>query len=182
MGFQTGSGQSDDRLWVTKFIGINDDSNLDSYLSELINYSTNDDRAFALCESHSNNGIVIVGFANNQNMLVLHLDNNLQTVNSLDLGVGILYDIQQTADQGYIVVGKHVNINGSDNVYIAKLSSGLDLEWEQSFGGDLNEGAYSVISLSDGYAIAGYTFSYVDPIKNSDMFFLKVDLSGNRVF
>ena len=182
VGFQTGSGQSDDRLWVTKFIGINDDSNLDSYLSELINYSTNDDRAFALCESHSNNGIVIVGFANNQNMLVLHLDNNLQTVNSLDLGVGILYDIQQTADQGYIVVGKHVNINGSDNVYIAKLSSGLDLEWEQSFGGDLNEGAYSVISLSDGYAIAGYTFSFVDSIKNSDMFFLKVDLSGNRVF
>ena len=115
-------------------------------------------------------------------MLVLHLDNNLQTVNSLDLGVGILYDIQQTADQGYIVVGKHVNINGSDNVYIAKLSSGLDLEWEQSFGGDLNEGAYSVISLSDGYAIAGYTFSFVDSIKNSDMFFLKVDLSGNRVF
>ena len=58
----------------------------------------------------------------------------------------------------------------------------LDLEWEQSFGGDLNEGAFSVVSLSDGYAIAGYTFSFVDSIKNSDMFFLKVDLSGNRVF
>ena len=181
-GFKTGSGMSDDSFWIYKFVGIQDNSSLDFETSKLINYSLNDDRAFAICESLSDNGVVIAGYSNNQNMLVLHLDNNLQTINSLNLGNGILYDIQQTADQGYIVAGKHNSSNGSDNVYIAKLSSGLNLEWEQSFGGNLNEGAFSVVSLSDGYAIAGYTFSFVDSIKNSDMFFLKVDFSGNRVF
>lgn len=180
-GFKTNLGMSDDKLWIYKFEGIQNDSFLDSEKSTVINYTLNDDRAFAICKSLSDNGVVIAGYSNNQNMLVLHLDNNLQTINSLNLGNGILYDIQQTADQGYIVAGKHNSSNGSDNVYIAKLSSGLNLEWEQSFGGNLNEGAFSVVSLSDGYAIAGYTFSFVDSIKNSDMFFLKVDLQGNRV-
>jgi hypothetical protein len=182
VGFQTSAYQSDDRLWETKFVGVVNDNTIDSEVSEIINYSINDDRAFALCESLSNNGIVMVGYANNQNMLVLHLDNSLQTVNSLDLGVGILYDIQQTTDQEYIVVGKHVSSNGSDNVYIAKLSSNLSIVWEKSFGGNLNDGAYSVVSLTDGYAIAGYTNSFVNFNQKSDIFLLKVDLSGNRIF
>ncbi|MFA6324974.1 MAG: T9SS type A sorting domain-containing protein [Candidatus Paceibacterota bacterium] len=73
------------------------------------------------------------------------------------------YSIQQTVDDGYIVVGHSSSSDGdllfnhglSDD-WIVKLSSNGDIEWQKILGGTYTEEAYSAEQTTDGgYIIAG---------------------------
>lgn len=77
------------------------------------------------------------------------------------------FSIIQTSDGGYAIAG-HTTSTGGDvsgnhggwDVWVLKLSSAGNLEWQKSLGGSGNDMAYSVIQTSDGgYAIAGSTTS-----------------------
>lgn len=106
-------------------------------------------------------------------------------------GSDIAWNIQQTNDGGYIVVGHSDSSdgdvggnNGLDDFWILKLSSNGNIEWEQNYGGSDNDRAYSVQQTTDGgYIVAGSSFSsdgdVSDNYGNEDFWVLKLDALGN---
>ncbi|WP_333600404.1 T9SS type A sorting domain-containing protein [Flavobacterium sp.] len=87
------------------------------------------------------------------------------------IGVDDAYDIKQTADGGYVVVGNSYSssfnsdvtnpIGGSD-VWLVKLDGNGNIEWQKSYGGEGDDVGMRVSQTSDGgYVIGGYTFSNI---------------------
>ncbi|HRO41451.1 MAG TPA: T9SS type A sorting domain-containing protein [Flavipsychrobacter sp.] len=76
-------------------------------------------------------------------------------------------DIQQTADGGYIVVGKAHSSNGDvsgmkglGDMWIVKLNNTGNIQWQKCLGGSSLDIANAVQQTTDsGYIIAGYTYS-----------------------
>lgn len=94
------------------------------------------------------------------------------------------YDVIQTADLGYIVVGYTESFGAGDkDVWILKLLSNGNLDWERTYGGsdsvNLGEEAYSVFETSDGgYILSGMATSFtVDD--NPDCWILKLNSDGS---
>jgi len=90
----------------------------------------------------------------------------------------ICESIIQTSDGGYIAAGQSwLNIIDG-NVYIIKLDSSGNKQWDKSIGGGLEDGAYDIRQTSDnGYVIAGYTRSNGDG--SYDVYVIKTDSNGN---
>ncbi|MEF8810506.1 MAG: choice-of-anchor U domain-containing protein [Bacteroidales bacterium] len=100
------------------------------------------------------------------------------------------FDIQQTKDGGYVVVGYRNNrtLSGGRDGYVLKLNATGDIEWQKYYTWELEhvEGEdifYSVIQTPDnGYALTGV---YVDRAGtggthvDSDFWTLKLDSLGN---
>lgn len=76
-------------------------------------------------------------------------------------------DIKQTSDGGFILVGATNSIDGditssygNSDVWVVKLDVLGNIQWQKTYGGSLNEEAFSIIQTSDGgYIFAGYTRS-----------------------
>jgi len=101
---------------------------------------------------------------------VVKLDNNGSVEWQKCLGGSFeehVYSIQQTSDGGYIVVGEtwsndgDVSGNhGTADMWVVKLSSDGDIEWQKCLGGIGWDTAYSVIQTNDGgYVVVGDTSS-----------------------
>lgn len=81
--------------------------------------------------------------------------------------VDIAYDIRQTSDGGYIVAGYTISNDGDvtgnhgfEDYWIVKLNSTGTLQWQKTFGGSMDERAYSIQQTTDGgYVAGGYTKS-----------------------
>lgn len=99
-------------------------------------------------------------------------------------GIELATSIQQTADNGYIVVGtatsndgdvsgNHFDLNSmynSDDYWIVKLSSKGELEWQKSLGGSSWDHANSIQQTKDsGYIIAGFTYSNDGDVSGNHM-------------
>lgn len=77
------------------------------------------------------------------------------------------YDVIQTEDNGYIIVGSSdsndVDINGNKGSYdfwVIKISDSGNLVWEKSFGGSEIDEAWAIVNSGDGnYLIVGDTRS-----------------------
>ena len=77
------------------------------------------------------------------------------------------YSVQQTTDGGYVVVGTTSSNNfdvtghyGSSDIWVVKLSSLGNIEWQKTYGGSSVEEGFSIQQTTDGgYIIAGITFS-----------------------
>ena len=70
--------------------------------------------------------------------------------------------------------------NGSD-ISMIKLDSSGNQEWGKIFSGDEDDIPHEVHQTSDGgYMIVGATYSY--GAGNSDLFLIKTDSEGNRIF
>ena len=73
--------------------------------------------------------------------------------------------IQQTVDGGYIVAGSASSFGagGSDfgDIWVIKLSSEGDIEWQKTYGGIEEDGASSIqLTMDGGYIVAGWTNSF----------------------
>src|SRR3989338_8694538 len=70
--------------------------------------------------------------------------------------------IQQTSDEGYIVVGNTYSFGtGSGDFWILKLNSYGTVAWQKTYGGTSYDFANSIHQTSDGgYIVAGYTYSF----------------------
>ncbi|NIP55678.1 MAG: hypothetical protein GWN77_06655 [Gammaproteobacteria bacterium] len=88
--------------------------------------------------------------------------------------------VQQTSDGGYITVGHTYSGTTLDyDIYLIKSEPNGNIKWQNTFGGDDWDRAFSVQQTSDGgYIIAGFTYSY--GTGESDVYLLKVDSSGNQ--
>ncbi len=93
--------------------------------------------------------------------------------------------IQQTTDGGYIVAGWTSSFgSGGSDVYILKLDSKGDLEWQKTFGGWYDDAAYSIKQTTDGgYIVAGWTKSSGSGWQDAysgwqDVYILKLNSKG----
>lgn len=71
-----------------------------------------------------------------------------------------IWQVRQTADGGFIAAGTAFR-NGSlvSDAWVLKLCADGFLQWEYTYGGELDDGAYSIIETAGGYVVAGYTKS-----------------------
>ena len=98
--------------------------------------------------------------------------------------------IQQTANGGYIVAGNSksndgdLNSNyGETDLWIIKLNTVGDLEWQKNYGGSDHEGARSVQQTNEGgFIVAGFSQSIDGDVNGedgfSDFWMLKIDVQG----
>lgn len=72
--------------------------------------------------------------------------------------------VVQTSGGGYALAGRTKSYGaGNWDFYLVKADSNGSLEWQQTYGGALDDGAYCVIETSDGgVALAGYSKSYTN--------------------
>lgn len=173
---------------------------------------TGNDQAFSIYET--NNGYLLAGQTDSKNGDVWgnhgKTDYWILKINSIgdtiwtktfggtedDLG----HYIKQTLDGGYIVGGCSQSNNGDvsahhgdsskADIWIVKLNSNRDIQWQKSLGGSQNEALYSTLlafsmleTTDSAYLISTYTSSSDgDVISNngsSDMWLLKLTKSGN---
>ncbi len=88
------------------------------------------------------------------------------------------FDIQQTSDGGFIMVGLTTINKISKDVYLVKVDSLGTVEWEKTFGGTGSEDGQSVRQTFDkGYIIGGTTNSYGNGF--NDTYLIKTDSLGN---
>ena len=94
------------------------------------------------------------------------------------------YDVQQTVDGGYIMVGQSFSFstNGDYDVYVVKVNSQGIEQWSKTYGGSTtnhNEIGYSIQQTSDkGFIITGETL-YGFGVGLRNMYLIKTDSLGN---
>jgi len=90
--------------------------------------------------------------------------------------------IQQTVDGGYIVAGSASSFGAGGGVFgdiwVLKLSSEGDIEWQKTYGGIEDDSAASIQPTIDrGYIVAGWTNSF--GAGEDDIWVLKLSSDGN---
>ncbi len=130
-------------------------------------------------------GFVMVGSGKDQYVTIVKTDQNGTTswVCSLPTpshnGWEVGFDVEQTADGGFIIAGVYNGANGAELGLFKTDASGV-LQWNTHYGpGE----AYAVRQTADGYVLAGRTamrtFGGSDP---ADAIIIKTDLNGNEVW
>lgn len=104
------------------------------------------------------------------------------------------YDVQQTADGGYILAGTSnssdgqvTNAKGGFDMWIVKINSLGNVSWKKNFGGSDDEAAYSIDELSTGgYIISGETKSQNGNVTNNkggyDFWIVRINATGSLVW
>jgi len=90
-------------------------------------------------------------------------------------------DVEQTADGGFILVGKYGRSSGYDDVFLVKTDSLGEMRWTRTYGGDSSECGWSVQQTSDGgYVIAGNTNSF--GAGGWDAYLLRANSTGDTLW
>lgn len=85
----------------------------------------------------------------------------------------------QTGNGGYALVG-YTNSSGAGgfDLWLVKIDSSGNVEWNQTFGGASDDAGYSLVKTSDrGYAMVGFTNSF--GAGKQDVWLVKTDATGN---
>jgi uncharacterized repeat protein (TIGR01451 family) len=103
------------------------------------------------------------------------------------------YSIQIAPDGGYVFAGLTWSNNGqvsgnhgNADIWVVKSDTAGTLLWQKCIGGSGNDTAYSIITASDGYYVAGTTTSGNGQVTgnagNADAWLIKLDPDGNLVW
>ncbi len=112
--------------------------------------------------------------------LLAQLPDTLWTKTFGGTNIDVGYSVQQTADGGFIIAGytRSFGLMSGRNVWLIKTDAWGNEQWNNTFGGDNDEEAYSVRPTSDsGYILTGYTKSF--GLGGNDVLLIKTDSSGN---
>jgi hypothetical protein len=92
------------------------------------------------------------------------------------------YSVIQTTDGGYALAGYTASYGaGMDDFWLVKTDASGNLKWNQTYGGAGDDGAYSVIQITDGgYALGGYTNS--TGAGRYDFWLVKTDVNGTMLW
>ena len=92
------------------------------------------------------------------------------------------YCVQQTSDEGYIIVGTG-GAYGANDVYLIKTDSSGDTLWTQTYDANDYDVGHSVEQTTDGgYIIAGYTNTYGVGSHSDDVYIIKTDSTGDTLW
>ncbi|MCX7796168.1 MAG: hypothetical protein N2380_06585 [bacterium] len=96
--------------------------------------------------------------------------------------VDMAVDVKNTPDGGNIIVGSTASFgSGGFDIYVLKLDKNGKKIWEKVFGGKGDDIGNSIEMTSDGgFVIAGSSTSF--SLDNSDMYLLKLDNNGNKIW
>ena len=92
------------------------------------------------------------------------------------------YDIKETKDGGFIVVGNSTDTkDNSYDILVVKLSKNGNMEWFKKIGNNTNEVAYDIeINEKYEYIVSGHALvDKVNHVYNS--FIIKMDIHGNKI-
>jgi hypothetical protein len=144
----------------------------------------------------SDGGYIVSGvtmdFGRYGNFLILKLNSSGDIEWQRAYGGGFMdypWSIQQTIDGGYIVAGYTESFDQQNrwlDASVIKLSSSGDIEWEEAYGGAVDELAWSIQQTSDGgYIVAGESYPLPDEggdvygAGSEDLLILKIDSNGD---
>jgi len=103
----------------------------------------------------------------------------------------LIFSMQQTADDGYIVVGDSYSVDGDItgnhgnwDYWVVKLDLAGNITWQKSLGGSGSDYANSIQQTTDGgYIVAGFSFSNDGDVTGNhggdDFWVVKLDAAGN---
>jgi len=143
------------------------------------------DYAYGIYET-SDSGLIIVGHTNSfgaggMDIYIIKIDFSgtiqwSKTYGGANDEFG--YAIQQTSDNGYIIVGSTTSFGaGAEDVYLIKTDANGNILWTKAYGGTMNEVGYSIQQTTDGgYIITGNTSSFGAGQK--DIYVIKADTNG----
>ncbi|MDF2191691.1 hypothetical protein [Paraflavitalea sp. CAU 1676] len=145
--------------------------------------------------STSNNGDVSGNHGNNDYWIVkLKSDGTIDWQKSLGgTESDVPWKIIQTADNGYVVCG-HTKSNNGDvasnhgqwDYWIVKLNNAGAIQWRKALGGSVDEQAFDVVAVTDGYVIGGAAESANGDVTVNrggfDCWLVKLDLTGGLVW
>ena len=88
--------------------------------------------------------------------------------------------VLQTIDNGFIILGNTISFGaGSADIWLIKINSSGELEWNKTFGGDKDDyGRSFQRTIDGGYIIGGSTKSYGEG--KEDFWLIKIDSEGNE--
>lgn len=90
----------------------------------------------------------------------------------------VLNSLIKTRNGGYLIAGITSSFgNGDSDCWLVKVDSFGNIQWNRTYGFQIEDAANSVIQTNDGgYVIAGYS---TDNNTNTDILFFKTDSSGD---
>jgi hypothetical protein len=105
-------------------------------------------------------------------------------------------DIIQTSDNGYILTGGSLSINGDfttsngeGDLWVVKLNNNGSIDWQKNFGGSASDGGVQVKETSSGdFFVIGLTDSNDGDVSGhhgnsyADVWFIKIDNLGNLIW
>ncbi|MCD4731144.1 MAG: T9SS type A sorting domain-containing protein, partial [Bacteroidales bacterium] len=142
-----------------------------SWVDEAYTIKQTNDNGFVMAgRTNSNDGDVSGNHSDSEDYWVVKLDESGTIQWQKCLGgtdKDIAYSIECTTDNGYIVAGYSMSIDGDltnnqgyKDYWIVKLNSFGEISWQQNFGGTEEEISTTLKQTSDGgYIIAGFTDS-----------------------
>jgi uncharacterized delta-60 repeat protein len=146
-----------------------------------------DDYAVSQCRSQDG-GVIATGMTESYGsgssdflLTKLRYDGTLEWANCYG---GTEYDhpaaVRTTSDGGYILAGytSSYGIGSAANCWILKLDSSGLIDWQQTYGGTINDIPNDIQETSDGgYVVTGYTQSFA-PVGATNTLLLKLSGSG----
>ncbi|MDH5466520.1 MAG: hypothetical protein OEY25_03790 [Candidatus Aminicenantes bacterium] len=172
-------GEGSNDIWVLKLFSTGDIEWQYTYGSISSDYASS-------IQQTSDGGYIVAGSSESfgdidSDFWILKLDSNGDIEWQYVYGAiqdDSFHSIQQTSDGGYIVAGDTLSFgDGSDDIWVLKLFSTGEIEWQRAYGGDGGDYARSIQQTSDGgYVVAGYTSSF--GMGSVDFWILKLNSSG----
>jgi hypothetical protein len=141
------------------------------------------DRANSLVET-SDGGFALAGYTNSfgaghYDFWLIKTDSsgNLewnQTYGGVDQDIA--WSLIQTSDGGFVLAGETLSFGAGDHdFWLVKTDSSGNMEWNQTFGKEDYDFAYSIVeSIDGGYALAGISRSE----DSADFWLIKTDIYG----
>jgi hypothetical protein len=88
--------------------------------------------------------------------------------------------IQQTSDGGFIAAGWTKSFgSGKKDIWLFKIDQDGNVQWNKTFGGTLNDGAYYIDKTDDNnFIVTGFT----DIGGFSDFYLMKIDQNGDNIW
>jgi predicted secreted protein len=175
-GYTTSFGAGDFDAWVLKL-----DASGEIQWQKTYGGSSND---FARSiQQTADGGYIVAGFtysfgAGEDDVWVLKLDasGEIQWQKTYGGSNGEeAYSIQQTADGGYVVAGGTTSFGaGGLDVWVLKLNAKGEIQWQKTYGGSVDDFAYSIQQTADG----GYVMAGSFGVCCYDAIVLKLDTNG----
>ncbi len=91
-----------------------------------------------------------------------------------------MYGIVESGGK-YLLAGRTYSYGaGNFDIYVIAIDENGDSLWSHTYGGNITDGANSIIPAGNGFLIVGYTYSFGHG--NYDVYVVKIDSAGNLIW